>query len=108
MFRIPAIVDEDGLFMTTAQLQFFMNRKNGHKMIKEKSEDFVKYFNQCRIYNLLYELTEEDYNAAQFYWDEENESVGVMFSKNGKAAKALEDVALVEFEDGDEDFEIEF
>lgn len=94
--------------MTTAQLQFFMNRRNGDKMIKDKTEEFIKYFNQCRIYNLLYEMTDEDEDAAHFYWDDENESVGVMFSKNGKAAKALEEVAIIEFEDGDEDFELEF
>lgn len=108
MFRLPAVIDEDGLFMTLAQFQFFLNRSNGEKLFREKDYEFIKYYNQCRIYNLIYDLSDEDEESAQFYWDHENENLGVLFPKNGKVDNALDNIDIVDFEDDADDFNIEF
>jgi hypothetical protein len=62
-------MDDNGLYVTTAQMNFFMNRDNGEKLVREVSPEFVKYYNNCKLYNLVYDMMEHDPKCAVMYWD---------------------------------------
>ena len=99
------MVDEYGLYITVAQMGFFLNRKNGQEMMDTASPEFMKYYKNCCLYNLVYDMMEEDPNCGKMYWDNLSESVAMSFPIDGKVAKALASVALhfVEAEDEDDD-----
>ena len=88
-FRAPLGHDLNGLYITTAQMQFFLNRKEGHRRFTEGDSEFFQYFYRCAIYNIIWDLQEKDVTAATFYWDEDIEAVAVKFPDNGAVMKEL-------------------
>jgi hypothetical protein len=107
-YREPLMVDECGLYITIAQVGFFLNRKNGQEMMNSASPEFMKYYKNCCLYNLVYDMMEEDPNCGKMYWDPTSESVAMAFPIDGIVAKTLASVSLhfaeLEDEDDDEDF----
>ena len=101
-FREPLFVDDDGLYITSAQMQFFLNRRNGDKKFSDGDAEFFSYYNNCRTYNLIYDLMDKDPGCAKMYWDETTESVALAFPMKGKVAKIISSIAKVD-EDSDED-----
>lgn len=89
LFREPLLSNDDGSYFTTAQMQFFLNRPNGRELFKSCSSEFVSYFNSCCIYNLVYDMMEEDPTCAQLYWDEKYNCLCYQFDKYGEVAKAI-------------------
>ena len=88
-FREPLTRDGQGLFITVAQMQFFLNRPNGAYQFKGGDEEFLRYYKNCKLYNLIYEMMEEDETCATMYWDQKAGGVAITFPVHGKVAKAL-------------------
>jgi hypothetical protein len=62
----------------------------------------MKYYKNCCLYNLVYDMMEEDPECGKMYWDHSTESVAMSFAMDGKVAKALASVAI-HFAEVDED-----
>jgi hypothetical protein len=107
-YREPLMEDELGLYITIAQMDFFLNRKHGDKMVNQGAPEFMKYYQNCCLYNLVFDMMEEDPECGKMYWDQETESVAMAFPMDGKVAKALANVAIHFAEDDDEADEDEF
>ena len=101
-YREPLMVDEYGLYITIAQMEFFLNRKHGEELVNQGSPEFMKYYKNCCLYNLVYDMMEEDPECGKMYWDHSTESVAMSFAMDGKVAKALASVAI-HFAEVDED-----
>jgi hypothetical protein len=88
-FRKPLTRDSQGLFITIAQMQFFLNRPNGADKFKAGDKEFLRYYKNCKLYNLIYEMMEEDEGCATMYWDQRAGTVAITFPVHGKVAKTL-------------------
>jgi hypothetical protein len=99
-YREP-LYGEDGLYITAAQMQFFLNRRDGEKLFSSGDPRFMKYYKNCTLYNLVYDMMEEDPDCAKMYWDEKTDSVALAFPMQGEVSKALAQVAI-EVDDDDE------
>jgi hypothetical protein len=101
-YRQPLMTDEEGLYITIAQMNFFFNRRNGVKKFEKATPEFMTYYNNCRLYNLIYDMMEKDPKCARIYWDAELQSLAISFPIKGKVAKALSKVQSI-FDEEDED-----
>ena len=105
----PLNIEPDGTYITVGQMQFYLNRPQGERRFKSGHKDFFKYYNLCRVYNLISEIMEYDEKAAIIYWNPAQESVSIGFPASGKVAQALSAVDMAgldeqeEGEDYDED-----
>lgn len=88
-FREPLGKDLNGLYITAAQMQFFLNRPSGDKKFIEGDAEFFQYFYKCAIYNIIWDLQDKDPSCASFYWNEENETIAVKFPNDGTVMKEL-------------------
>jgi len=88
-FREPLGKDLNGLYITTAQMQFFLNRSGGRKKFIIGDPQFFQYFYKCAIYNIVWDLLEVDSTCATLFWDEIRETVGVKFPVEGSVMKEL-------------------
>tara|TARA_R110002051_G_scaffold296493_3_gene362598 strand:+ start:1508 stop:1861 length:354 start_codon:yes stop_codon:yes gene_type:complete len=85
----PLKKEPDGTFITTAQMQFYLNRKDGKEKFKSGHEDFFEYYNLCRVYNLVSGIMQKEPDSAIMYWDEKKQIVSMGFPTDGSVAKAL-------------------
>lgn len=101
------MIDEYGLYITIAQMGFFLNRENGQEMMDSASPEFLKYYNNCCLYNLVFDMMEEDPTCGKMYWDTSSESVAMSFPVDGKVARSLASVSLhlAEIEEDEDDDE---
>ena len=109
-FREPLLIDDNGLYITAAQMQFFLNRQEGHEKFKSGDQEFMHYYKNCCLYNLIYDMMENNPDCGKMYWDEQKESVGISFPVKGEVSQALSHVSI-QFEgeeDEDEDYEDSF
>lgn len=83
-FRHPLFVDNYGLYITAQQMQHYLTRPEGEDNFHNGSIDFFRYFNYCRVYNLLYDISEETPEEAQMYWDDELDTIAFKYKKKGK------------------------
>jgi hypothetical protein len=88
-FRHPLFVDSFGLYITAQQMQHYLTRPDGEENFNNGNIDFFKYFNYCRIYNLLYDASEKSPDEIQMYWDDELDTVAFKYKKGGKMDKYL-------------------
>jgi len=89
-FRNGKLEGPDGLYITKAQLRFYLNRgKVAEYSFFNQGSDFVKYFQECEAYNFLSDLMNEDPSSASLCWDESIQDVVFSIPKGGEAAKAL-------------------
>jgi len=107
-YREPLMMDEYGLYITISQMEFFLNRKHGEELVNNASPEFMKYYKNCCLYNLVYDMMEEDSECGKMYWDHETESVAMAFPMDGKVAKALASVAVHFAEVDDDESDDEF
>ena len=108
-FREPLMMDDAGLYITVAQMQFFLNRRDGEKKFKASDAEFMSYYKNCCLYNLVYDMMEDNPKCAKMYWDTESGSVSLSFPVKGYVAQALAEVASLfsgEDYEGDEDEDI--
>jgi hypothetical protein len=100
-FREPVLLDkESGLYITVAQLEFFLNSREGLKQFKTGDPIFLGYYRNCCLYNLIYDMMEEDPGSADMYWDSAKEEVAFSFPVQGRVSKALSEI---EYMDDDEE-----
>lgn len=83
-FRHPLFVDNFGLYITAQQMHHYLMRPDGEENFNGGSRDFFKYLNYCRIYNLLYDASEDDPEQAQMYWDEDLNAIAFKYKKQGE------------------------
>ena len=104
-FNEPLNEEPDGTYITIGQMQFFLNRPDGKEKFKTGHEDFLEYYNLCRVYNLVSDIMKKEPKAAIMYWDDKQKIVSMGFPTDGTVAKALsglEQSAMTEFDDDDE------
>jgi len=100
-FREPLFIDEDGLYITAAQMQFFLNRRNGAKKLSRGDAEFFSFYTNCRTYNLIYDMMEKDPDCAKMYWDESLGAIALSFPIKGEIAHLLS--SITRSVDGDEE-----
>jgi len=100
-FREPLGKDLNGLYITAAQMQFFLNRPNGKRRFIDGSKEFFTYFYKCAIYNIVWDLLDDDPTCASFYWNSDEEAIGVKFPKEGKVVDELRRKNVKCFQDED-------
>ena len=99
------MTSDDGLYITAAQMQFFLNRREGEEQFKEGHPEFLKYYHNCCLYNLIYDMMLEDESCAKMYWDTVNESVAMSFPTNGIVAEKLSEISFEKDEEEEPDDE---
>lgn len=87
-FRKPIMVDEDGGYITKAQIRFFMNRRRGYDKISNLDDDFLGYVEYCKIYNYLWDCSKVREDVIM-YWDEKKDTIAFSFPKKGKIANTV-------------------
>tara|TARA_R110000782_G_scaffold102791_7_gene190216 strand:+ start:3857 stop:4201 length:345 start_codon:yes stop_codon:yes gene_type:complete len=100
----PFTVEPDGTYITIAQMKFFLNSTKGEQAWHERKEAFVKYYNMCRIYNLVSEVVLVDPKAAITYWDPVKENVSIAFPVDGCIAQAIRGMKILKETDYGYDF----
>ena len=102
------MMDDAGLYITVAQMQFFLNRRDGEKKFKASDEEFMRYYKNCCLYNLVYDMMEDNSKCAKMYWDPDTGNVSLSFPMKGYVAQALAEVASIfsGYEDDEEDDDI--
>ena len=95
-FWKPAIIYNNGTYVTEGQLAFYNGRKPGEEPYEsdllEISEDFNDYCHMCSIYNLLSRLYDKYPKLLTMRWNDESEAVSFTFvskSAIGNTLKAL-------------------
>ena len=79
----------DGTYITASQLRFYLNRPDGPSNIKKVDEDFIRYLQLCRIYNLISDMIENDPDCGYLYWDNRKECVSFAFPPHGEVNTTL-------------------
>ena len=100
----PFSVEPDGTYITITQMMFFLNSPKGEEAWHERKQAFLKYYNMCRIYNLISEVIEVDNDAAMIYWDPNKENVSIAFPVDGCVAQAISSMKLLKESDYGYDF----
>jgi hypothetical protein len=102
-FREPLGRDLNGLYITTAQMQFFLNRHNGNELFIAGDSKFYTYFYKCAIYNIVWDELEKDPTSATLFWDTDKETIGVKFPLNGKVMQEIKNKKVQYFFEDDDD-----
>ena len=87
------MTDKAGLYITVAQMGFFLNRKNGKKKFSSADAEFMDYYRNCCLYNLVYDMMEDNPECANLYWDSDHGSVSLSFPVKGSVARILATIA---------------
>lgn len=93
-FRVPLLVDSNGLYITEAQMLFWINQNGGEESYTTGDPKFMDYYKNCCLYNLVYDMMDEDPDCATMYWDHKKEEVAMAFPMEGKVAKRLSEVTF--------------
>jgi|TARA_A100000172_G_scaffold79314_1_gene66126 hypothetical protein len=109
-FREPLLIEDSGLYITAAQMHFYLNRRNGQKEFEAADEKFMRYYRNCCLYNVVYDMMEENPKCGIMYWDDTNGSVALSFPVGGEIAKALTkvDEFSSEMDEDDDDLDDPF
>jgi hypothetical protein len=103
-FREPLMIDPSGLYITAAQLAFYLNRPEGKSKFDHADPDFMSYYHNCCIYNFVYDMMLEDEECASLFWDDKNNCVSMSYPAGGKVSRAISDLSnFIDDEDGDWD-----
>jgi hypothetical protein len=94
-FRIPIHLDRGDLYITEAQLQFFLNDLPDSFKVQEilgrgeVSKDFLLYYEKCVTYNLIWDLSERHPRSSKMYWDEPHQEFRITYPRDGIVFKSL-------------------
>jgi len=97
-YREPLMYEQDGTYVTVGQTQFFINQVP-ELSFAERFDDWVKYYNMCRMYNAVFDAVDEDPDCGYLYWDEKTETVSASYPKSGSLQQIIESVTPLEFND---------
>ena len=99
-FRSPLHLDDDHLYITEAQLQFYINGLASPVKISEilsdgaMSNEFIDYYEKCAAYNLIWDLSQNFPKSSQMYWDDAVREFKITFPKTGIVARNLKKYGL--------------
>lgn len=99
-FREPLDYDDQGLYITAAQMQFFLNRPGGSDSFRKGTKEFISYYNFWLQYNLVYDLSELFPEDVYFYWCPEEEQVKYSCPKGGFVDEQLSSIELYDSLEG--------
>jgi hypothetical protein len=103
-FRVPLLVDSNGLYITEAQMLFWINQAGGEESYTAGDPKFMEYYKNCCMYNLIYDMMDEDLSCASMYWDHAKEEVALSFPLEGKVSKKLSEITFsYDLDDSEED-----
>jgi len=98
------LVDSNGLYITEAQMLLWINQGGGEESYTAGDPDFLDYYKNCCMYNLIYDMMEEDEACASMYWDSKREEVALSFPAHGKVSKQLSEITFAyDVDDMDEE-----
>lgn len=97
-YREPLVWEEDGTYITIAQMQVFLN-EDPEKSIGERFNEWLKYYNLCRMYNMVYDTIEEDPDSGYLYWDTEKEVMSATYPETGLLQQKIDNFKPVSFKD---------
>jgi len=64
----------------------------------------MEYYKNCCLYNMIYDMMEDDPECATMYWDHKKEEVAMAFPMEGKVSKQLSEITFAyDVDDTDED-----
>tara|TARA_R110002051_G_scaffold25414_3_gene62058 strand:+ start:557 stop:940 length:384 start_codon:yes stop_codon:yes gene_type:complete len=94
-FRIPIHLDHHDLYITEAQLQFYLNGIS--KSFKAKdildggqvSKEFLIYYEKCITYNLIWDLSDRHPKSSKMYWDDLHQEFRITYPKDGLVFRSL-------------------
>ena len=102
-FRSPLHLDDDHLYITEAQLQFYINGLSSPVRISEilsggmVSKEFIDYYEKCAAYNLIWDLAERYPKSSKMCWDDKGQEFRIIFPKSGLVARSLKKHGLKTF-----------
>ena len=94
-FRVPMHLDHGDLYITEAQMQFYLNRLPHSFKVRDilsegkVSVDFLIYYEKCTVYNLIWDLTEKYPRSSKMYWDDNFQEIRITYPKDGIVFKVL-------------------
>ena len=94
-FRIPIHLDHDDLYITEAQLQFYLNGISDTHKIQDVlndgkvSKEFMRYYEKCVTYNLIWDLSQKHPKSSKLYWDEQHQEFRITYPKDGLVFRSL-------------------
>lgn len=100
------MMDDNGLYITVAQMNFFLNRPKGKIKLKVSDAEFLSYYKNCCLYNLVYDMMDDNPTCAKMFWDSDAGCISLSFPVRGNVALALAEVSHI-FKSRDEDYEDE-
>tara|TARA_R110000744_G_scaffold58009_1_gene121271 strand:+ start:120 stop:437 length:318 start_codon:yes stop_codon:yes gene_type:complete len=92
----PLLIDEDGLYITLSQMQFWLNDRGNRKLFREANAKFFKFYDACRAYNMISDMIVEDVDCAYLYWDEKRGVPAFSFPVKGSVTEAFIELGLLE------------
>jgi hypothetical protein len=102
-FREPLLVDDSGLYITGAQMQFWLNTPGNEALFKSASPVFIEYYKKCALYNLAYDKSEVT-KDCWLVWDDKTDNLAWEFK--AKSGVFEEYMAASDFlSDADLDFD---
>ena len=99
-FRIPIHLDDGDLYITEAQLQFYLNGISHSFKVQDILSDgkiskgFLSYYEKCATYNLIWDLSNKHPKSSKMYWDEQYQEFRITYPKEGIVFKALKQHGL--------------
>lgn len=94
-FRMPIHLDHDDLYITEAQLQFYLNGISTSFKVQDIlnegkiSKDFLSYYEKCAAYNLIWDLSERHPKSSKLYWDDHYQEFRITYPKDGIVFRSL-------------------
>lgn len=99
-FREPLSIDPNSrLYITCAQMQFFLNRPDGYNKFVSASKEFMEYYSECNLYNYFYDKALKD-KSIDLYWNHKTESLSFSYLE-GEIDKELFELGLTDEEGHD-------
>tara|TARA_R110002051_G_scaffold157238_2_gene228857 strand:+ start:427 stop:750 length:324 start_codon:yes stop_codon:yes gene_type:complete len=95
----PLHHDEDGGYITNAQMQFYLNRQSSQDYIVNHSK-FLKYLDACKKYNMISDCMESDESSAKMVWDHKKQAISFIFPSDGEVAENM--LLLYDWEEKDD------
>lgn len=103
-FSIPVIEDDDGFYVSKAQMEHFLLRPNSLDELDEywsshpdTTGEFSAYVYSCKIYNAIRDICLKDPGACDMVWDEDNSEFIFLYPENGSIHSAID--AIIGAED---------
>jgi|TARA_R110000824_G_scaffold7932_1_gene36201 hypothetical protein len=97
-YREPLFTEEDGTYITIGQTRFFMNQYPDTPL-RYREPDFTKFYNSCRVYNLVMDAIDCNSTFGFIYWDPELETISVSYPKGGPLSDIIDTIEPMEYLD---------